>query len=113
MIVEAAASGRGAMARWRLPRPGSQEPRMMNEAPENELDVVDSAPNKRPWQFSLRSLFVLTTIFAVAGSFSTKFGPFVILLPLLLLPYWDIISEGRSSRESGQHQRGPTNGGPK
>ncbi len=74
----------------------------MNEALQNREQAVDSAPAGRPWQFSLRSLFVLTAIFAVACSLSTKLGAFVILLPLLLLPYWDIISKDRPNRAARQ-----------
>ncbi len=77
----------------------------MKEALENSQQASDAASDRRPWQFSLGSLFLLTTIFAVACSLSTKLGLFVILLPLLLLPYWDIISHRRSKRESRQQQK--------
>ena len=80
---------------------GSEEPRTMNEVPENSHQAADSAPDERPWQYSLRSLFVLTTIVAVLCSLARSLGPFVLLFPLLLLPAWDIMQTGDQDGRRG------------
>lgn len=80
----------------------------MNEAPEDMHEVADSAPDKRPWQYSLRSLFVLTTICAVLCSLATSLGPFSLLFPLLLLPAWDSMREHRPTGRSRQPKESRT-----
>lgn len=84
----------------------------MDEAPENRREVAHSAADHRPWQFSLAALFVLTTICAILCSLAKSIGPFGLLLPLLLLPVWDILRY-RSTRGSRPQKKIPKKAGRK
>ncbi len=71
----------------------------MEEISESNQQAGDSEAEKRPWQFSLWSLMVLTTLFAVLCSLLKSLGLLLFtLLFLLLLPVWDIIREGKRRR---------------
>ncbi|MGO8691611.1 MAG: hypothetical protein ACLQLG_18485 [Thermoguttaceae bacterium] len=71
----------------------------MEETSENNRQAGDSEAERRPWQFSLWSLMVLTTLLAVLCSLVKSLGLLLFtLLFLLLLPVWDILQEGKHRR---------------
>jgi len=54
--------------------------RIGNEQSQDERQVRASPSGKRPWQFSLRSLFILTTAVAVVLSLAVTFRPVAFFL---------------------------------
>jgi hypothetical protein len=52
----------------------------MEEMPQDRHQVDDLPLGQRPWQFTLRSMFILTTIFAVLLSMARMFPVFGVIL---------------------------------
>jgi hypothetical protein len=63
-------------------------PPMMSEKLQDDRQVCLSSPKRRPWQFSLRSLFVLTTVVAVLLSLAKVFPAFGLILAAIVGSYF-------------------------
>ena len=64
----------------------------MDDGPDRDNKVGEPGSDERPWQFSLRALFVVTAVVAVLCSiFASIPLAFIILFFILLTATWDMI----------------------
>jgi hypothetical protein len=60
-------------------RTRSKEYAAMEEKPETDPKAAESTDQDKPWQFSLRTIFILTTLSAAYFSIAAQFRPVLII----------------------------------